>query len=371
MNLRERFLTAVRRGVPDVVPVAPLIHARFAHTVLTHHDLRAVFDLHRLIGSIHFRGPLGVGYDIDWNEGWGSAYELQLGGDGRVFRRQWLHTPRGHLTSVYVYHIIADDPLVGKYIEYPVKEHTDWDIYQAYLEACFDRAVSPNLEPIQQADEFMAGDGVPSVGIGSAFGHVGNARGLEQILVDMIDIPDRLWAVMETAMAWQAKLIDAFLDSPSEITFYDICWATGAYMSPKMFERWVLPDVRQAVERVHTKPGKYIGLYTLGRIRQVLPMLVDAGVDFIETFEPNQGDISLAEAKRLYGDRTCLMGNFDCVVLARGTMEDARREALRCLREGMEGGGYVLVTGDEVPADAKLDNLKAMVETVDKHGRYS
>jgi len=36
----------------------------------------------------------------------------------------------------------------------------------------------------------------------------------------------------------------------------------------------------------------------------------------------------------------------------------------------MEGGGYVLATADEVPADAKMDNLKAMVETVEKHGRY-
>ena len=64
------------------------------------------------------------------------------------------------------------------------------------------------------------------------------------------------------------------------------------------------------------------------------------------------------------------MGNFDCVVLARGTVADARREAERCLREGMPGGGYVLVTGDEVPADTRMDNLKAMVETVEKHGRY-
>jgi len=36
----------------------------------------------------------------------------------------------------------------------------------------------------------------------------------------------------------------------------------------------------------------------------------------------------------------------------------------------MSSGGYVLVTGDEVPANAKLENLKAIVETVEKYGRY-
>jgi len=64
------------------------------------------------------------------------------------------------------------------------------------------------------------------------------------------------------------------------------------------------------------------------------------------------------------------MGNFDCVILARGTVEDARAEARRCLREGMEDGGYVMVTGDEVPADARWGNLKAMVEVAAEDGRY-
>ena len=124
------------------------------------------------------------------------------------------------------------------------------------------------------------------------------------------------------------------------------------------------------MEIVRQHPGKYHGLYTLGKIRHLLPMLVDTGVHWVSTFEPNQGDLTLAEAKRLYGDHIAIFGNFDCLVLAFGTVDDTRREARRCLEEAMAGGGYVMVTGDEVPADAKLDNLKAMVETVQEHGRY-
>ena len=57
-------------------------------------------------------------------------------------------------------------------------------------------------------------------------------------------------------------------------------------------------------------------------------------------------------------------------LLVRPTVEEARREAQRCLEEAMEGGGYVMVTGDEVPRDAKMDNLRAMVEVVEEQGRY-
>ncbi|MFQ6098921.1 MAG: hypothetical protein ACE5O2_14420, partial [Armatimonadota bacterium] len=64
MTLRQRFLAAVRREEPDVVPVAPLIHCRYAHKVLGRTDWRAVFEVHKMLGSIAFRGPQGVGCHV-------------------------------------------------------------------------------------------------------------------------------------------------------------------------------------------------------------------------------------------------------------------------------------------------------------------
>lgn len=57
------------------------------------------------------------------------------------------------------------------------------------------------------------------------------------------------------------------------------------------------------------------------------------------------------------------------MILARGTVEESRAEAVRCAEEGMEGGGYALGTRDEVPADAKPENLRAVVEVVSEHGQ--
>ncbi|MFA0740116.1 MAG: hypothetical protein DFNUSKGM_000214 [Candidatus Fervidibacter sacchari] len=217
----------------------------------------------------------------------------------------------------------------------------------------------------------MGEDGIASVGLTPAFTALAERRGMEQFLLDLYDYPDLISELLEVERQVMEKHVEAFVSSPAEVAWLDICWAMGADMGPKNFEKWALPDVVRAMEKVREAKGKYLGLYTLGRIRRLLPMLVETGVHFIETFEPNQGDISLAEAKRLYGDRVCIMGNYNCLVLAFGTVEDAREEARRCLREGMDGGGYIMVTADEVPADAKWENLKAMVETVEEEGRYA
>lgn len=370
MTPKQRFLTAVAGGTPDAVAVSPLIHARFAHRLISAYGWRDVYRVHRLIGTVHFRGPLGVGFDFEWPEGWGDDDSLELGEDGRVIRQHTVRTPFGDLSSTYVNNLIPGDPLVGKYVVYPVKEPEQWTVYQRLTEKLTELAVRPDLEGVRQAHRVMGEEGVPSVGVGSVFGRLGNQRGMAELLLDLYDHPSLIASVYDTTWQYQERVLQAFLDSPSEVCFYDICWATGARMGPKLFEKWVGPEIRRAVELVHRRPGKYVGFYTLGRIRELLPVMVDTGVDFIETFEPNEGDITLAEAKRLYGKRTCLMGNFDCLVLARGSREEARQETLRCLQEGMDGGGYVLVTADEVPADARLDNLKVMAETADRHGHY-
>ncbi len=371
MTKKQAFLAAVRGEVPDVVPVAPLIHCRFAHKALGRSDWRAVFEVHQMIGSCHHRGPMGVGVHGSLPEGWGQeSLGTKQEADGRVIS-EWVVRAAGRvMTGRSVSGMIPHDPLVGKTVEYPVKGVGDWRAYLELLEKQWEGLGEPAYGQVEEAIEVMGEDGMPSVALGPAYTSLANARGMQEFVIDLIDYPDLMRELFAVERKIRNRSIEAFVASPAEVAWLDICWATGSELGPERFEEWALPDVVEAMDIVRQTPGKYLGLYTLGRMRDLLPMLVDAGVHFIETFEPNQGDITLAEAKKLYGDRTCLMGNFDCVILAYGDTEDARNETRRCLREGMEGGGYVLVTGDEVPADAKLDNLKAMVEIVEQEGRY-
>jgi len=370
MTRKEAFLTALRLETPDVVPVAPLIHCRFANELLGRTDWQAVFEVHQMLGSTHFRGPIGVGYGAQGESPW-RAETRTLEEEGAYSVTETVYTgPGDPLRAVDVRGMIPHDPITHKRTEYPVKSPEDWRTVHAMQENWLARATEPWYGQAAEAYELMGEDGVASVGIGAVYGAMGNWRGMQELMYDLYDIPELIHEVREAFQACSAKYVEAFLASPCEVGWYDICWATGSNLSPAMFEEFVMPDVRMVCEMVRGVPGKFVGLYTLGRIRELLPMLVEAGPHFIETFEPNQGDITLREAKQLYGRDTCIMGNFDCVLLARGTVEQCRQEALRCLDEAMEGGGYISLTGDEVPADATMDNLRAWVETVAEHGRY-
>ncbi len=370
MTRKEALLTVLAGGIPDRVPVTPLIHMRYAHQVLGRSDWRAVFELHQRLGSTDFRGMCGVGVSTQMPDGYERTSELRTEADGRTITTSALRTPGGVLTGEHVIGMIPHDPMVGKKTVYEVKDTADWDIYLDYLQRAVESPYSCDVSGAREHWDVMGADGVASVGMSSVFTSVGDARGLEQLLVDLYDCPDVIDEVFSLQRQLHRRAIEAFLEAPNEVLYYDICWATGAHMGPRLFERWMLPEMVQVCDMVRERPNKYVVFYTLGRIRELLPIMADAGPDGIETFEQNEGDITLADAKRLYGDRITLFGNFDCLVLAFGTREQAVREAMRCLDEGMEGGRYVMATADEVPADTKWDNLQAMVDTAMQHGAY-
>ena len=322
-----------------------------------------------MLGSIHFRGPLSVGVLSSLPEGYGEEWrEVERSPDERVTIEWVIRTPKRTMRGKIVRGMIPDDPLVSKTVEYPIKSVEDWLAFLDFRVRWLENAKEPVFGEVAEAVRVMGNEGIASVGLCPAFTALAERRGMEQFLLDLYDYPDLISKLLEVERQIMEKHVEAFIASPAEVAWLDICWATGADMGPKNFEKWALPDVVRAIEKVREAEGKYLGLYTLGKVRKLLPMFVDAGVHFIETFEPNQGDIPLAEAKRLYGDRVCIMGNYNCLVLAFGTVEEAREEARRCLCEGMGGGGYIMATADEVPANAKWENLRAMVETVEEEG---
>ncbi len=80
--------------------------------------------------------------------------------------------------------------------------------------------------------------------------------------------------------------------------------------------------------------------------------------DAMETFTPRSmgGDADLGLAKRLVGDRVCLIGGFDQFHHFIGcSPEETRRAVRRCFEAAGEGGGYILAPSDHFfDADPKL-----------------
>ncbi len=75
-------------------------------------------------------------------------------------------------------------------------------------------------------------------------------------------------------------------------------------------------------------------------------------------------------AKERIGDRMCLFGDVPAAKLATGSATEVTEYCHRLIEVVGKGGGFMLAAGCEVPPNARPENVRAMVEAVDKYGRY-
>ncbi len=109
--------------------------------------------------------------------------------------------------------------------------------------------------------------------------------------------------------------------------------------------------------------------HTCGNVLDLLPAIADWGFDGVHALEPTAG-VTLAEARKRVGDRLCLCGNVDIThTLVDATREEVFAEVRDQIRDGAQGGGYILAQTNTHSA-IRAQNLKWMVEAVDEYGWY-
>jgi len=78
----------------------------------------------------------------------------------------------------------------------------------------------------------------------------------------------------------------------------------------------------------------------------------------------------MRKAKEILGDKVCLYGNVPSSLLVHGTVNDVKKYCKKLIEDCAEGGGFILSTECETPWDAKPENVKAIVDSAKKYGKY-
>jgi uroporphyrinogen decarboxylase len=196
----------------------------------------------------------------------------------------------------------------------------------------------------------------------SPFTHFMEALGYEQALMSLVAdrakshaLLDRFTKASVTWAAAQARHgVDAVLISSA--------FAGGSFISPKMYREFVAP-YEQRVTRAVRAVGVPVYTHTCGKIGDRLELMIETGTQGLDTLDPPPlGNVDLAEAKRLIGDRLFIKGNMNSVeLLAYRTNEEVIAEAFRCLHAGKPGGGYILSTACSVSPHVEPWKLELLV----------
>ncbi|MBN8460066.1 MAG: hypothetical protein J0M04_19740 [Verrucomicrobia bacterium] len=194
---------------------------------------------------------------------------------------------------------------------------------------------------------------------------------MEELSLRMVEEPEQVRAECDAE-------VDRFLGvaeklrTPGGIDGFalcsDYCFNTGPFLSPAWFDEFVTPFLRKQIQ-AYRDMGYYVIKHTDGNIMPILDRLVDANPHAIHSLDP-QGGVDIAEVKRLYGDRVCLIGNVNCGLMDTGSDEEVAASARYALQHGMPGYGYIFSTSNCVYTGMRLERYELIHRIWREEGNY-
>lgn len=392
MSSKERFITALKGGVPDRVPVCPnltrWVRGNEGCSCIRHlyrAQKRFGFDsflpfyqyIWQSVSNDYVYSPSG-GYNYSVNGVFGDISEVDV--ELRVSnKKEWVMydrkftTPAGELRDV----IRWARPDVGygdgpnPHREEPlVKSLKDLDA----LKYLYPEPRKDLLAEIPIIIEDLGDDAVLAAMDAVHFGSWGTEVFLpEQMLIASIDEPKLLEGVCRIQNDAHLRNIKSMLDMGLGVvmdSWFQCSMSTG--WSKKTYRETFLPLIKEVVDLTHSYGGIYI-YQDDGRMKEALEPLVDVGVDCISGLQPAEGggDVILSEVKKMYGDKASLMGGIDpCYTFDLGSVETVKSAAIKAINDAAQGGGYILATGEAMSPTVPEKLIYEFAKTAKEFGTY-
>ena len=197
----------------------------------------------------------------------------------------------------------------------------------------------------------------------------GEVMGIEAMMVAYLT--DREFAVELVAMFWRQIMgqIRALCEEGVRVFFIPYYWhSLSVGWSPQIFEEWFEPMITEQMSLIHSYDGVAF-YYDDGKMMGIIPSLIRAGVDVVETCTPPPvGDFDLPRAKELYGEQIAFKGYTDLIyVLQKGSVDEVRRTVAEACELG--GRGFILGTSDSMREGTPLENIDAYFRFGREYGR--
>jgi len=153
----------------------------------------------------------------------------------------------------------------------------------------------------------------------------------------------------------------------------DLGTQNSLLLSPDSLQDIVIPRITRLMQYLKKQfPSAKTFFHTDGSVKQIIPDLIEAGIDILNPIQYSAEGMDLVELKKEFGkDLVFWGGGIDTQeVLNKATPEQVRDEVKRNIEILAPGGGYVFTTVHNIQADVPAENFWAMWESMMEFGEY-
>ena len=376
MHSRERLLAALRGERVDRLPWVPLLDGYYMTAQPLGTD---ILDAYREVGAdVMERAVWTYGWNLSLprdpddlrrfeagetvrfvDEGIAVSVRLQDESKGRMLTRTY-EIPGRTLAERALY--TEQSPYIPFPVEMLVKDSEDLEAYQYIVER---RQFFPNYEAFAREDERIGDAGIatdagPATPIQEVLQHV---IGIEPFYTTFYteDLP-QVESLLRTMHKKNLEAYEIIAGSTAEVVIgYEN--TSVSYISPSIYEKHVSPCINDYADLLHERKKLYL-THRCGLLQGLLEIIGrerDDGV--VDICPAPTGDTSLWEAKQAWPDKV-VIGGIDPTFLTNWSADRLRAYVEEIHRQMRGCTGVMIGSGDAVPKDAVIENLKAVGDVV-------
>ena len=250
---------------------------------------------------------------------------------------------------------------------------TDWDSYIKILRYNLNEQIGRVGNFAGIADRNTAGLTENSLRI----------RGYENWFMDTMIDPDGVESLFDRIVEDKLRYWDAIIDwsietgNESKIQVIaeadDLGSQATTIIDPDILRQMVIPRFKTIFTHVKKRlPHVKTFMHSCGAIREILPDLIEAGLDILNPVQFTAAGMDLKELKRDFGDvLTFWGGGVDTQsTLNNGTPQQVSDEVKRIIDLLAPGGGFVFAPVHNIQDDVSPENFWAMWDTLQEYGKY-
>ena len=284
----------------------------------------------------------------------------------RKFIRYRIDAPAGQL-----FHTVAYDKHVATpwEIEHPLKSIEDAKVLMSIpIEETDDLDLSDFFE----LSERVGDTGVMMMLINTPMVTVSSSFSFEDYLVYSLTEQTLIEEMTEIAYARIERILEYCLNSGVG-PIYRIMGSeqtTPPMGSLETYSRLVLRYEKKMIDSIHAH-GQFAAVHCHGNVRQVLPLMREAGVDLLDPVEaPPSGDVAFDEAAHFAGNDMTLAGNIQYDDLESSNPETIAEQVAHLFDDGVKDHKIVSCTGYPITAISPRmrDNYHALIDAVFEFG---
>ena len=211
----------------------------------------------------------------------------------------------------------------------------------------------------------------------SPFWHdVTDLFGMENLFIKMLMEPELVESIFERVVDYYIEVNTRIFEEAADLIdiFFignDFGSNTGPLLDVSLFDRFIIPQLKRLTRLGHHY-GQKVMLHCCGGFRELIPSMIDAGLDGLHAIQPSCRGMDIKELKTEFGDRLVFNGCIDSnFVLIQGTPEYVRQETKRTIDIMKPGGGFIAgASHDYLLEETPVENVHAMFETINTYGEY-